>query len=189
MYIWILFLGTRCQLISTAVSSNWHPGRRDKHWPELVSHDCYSTWYKRNDISGQAKVSGSPALDGVHRLSRANDGFYCKNAEGFAYQSRSIVNEDAWLQLDFNTSFTLQCLRLSLKSVEFLNDLLFRFGNKSKDEDFTQNPVILYKKNVDTRTNFEYCLDRDLAGRYLLLHRKPSDENVIHIGDIQVLIN
>ena len=118
-----------------------------------------------------------------------NDGFYCKNAVGFTYQSINQSEGGTWLQLDFKTSFKLKCLRLPVKSVELFKDVLFRFGNKSRDEGFKQNQVILYTRNVDESHIFEYCLDQDLTGRYLLLHRKPSDENGIHIGDIQVLVN
>ena len=188
----LLFLDTECQLFSTIVAAHWNPDSTD-NTDLLNSHKCFSSWHKRNDISNQATITASASY-AIAGPKQANDGFYCQLAEYFFFHSIFNVIGGAWMQIDLNSYFNLKCIRIPIRSEKVywsanFHDIEFRFGNKSKDEDFSLNPVIAYSEPGLEGTIFEACLDTPLVGKYLLLISKQQTSNGLIIGEIQILVN
>ena len=102
----------------------------------------------------------------------------------------NMVNGGGWLQLDLKGYFALKCIRVPVRDSEgHMQEIEIRFGNESKVENFEENPIIIAKTASGLEdTIFEYCLDRHLIGRYLLLQEKKSEDDYIIVGEIQVLV-
>ena len=159
-----------------------------------MSHRCYSSWQKRNDISSQAIFTGAPEYNNFS-ISFINDGFYCQYYGGFGYHSTPFSNEGGWVQADLRAPRTLLCLKVPVRSSKVyrtanFDELEIRFGNKSREDDFSKNLVIISRTAHGLEGKiFEYCLDRPLVGRYLLIQEKRSSDDSIYIGEIQIIVN
>ena len=185
----IFFTDSNCKLFSAVVSQHWEPNSAASLYEGLTSYECYSSWHKRNDISGKSDVTSAPQIHKGVENYRSIDGFYCMKTSAFMYHSRKS-NEVGWLQLDLKGYFSLKCIRITVRESDALIQKLgIRFGNESKVEDFEKNPIIIAEtENGLERIIFEYCLERHLIGRYLLLQEKKSEIDYIIIGEIQVIV-
>ena len=127
-------------------------------------------------------------------FSLANDGFYCQHVDKFLYHSVQWVDGNGWFQADLNNYYLLQCIRIPIRSkntypTAHFHELVFRFGNKSRNENYADNPILIAKTyNGLEGKIFEFCLDRHLVGRYLHIEEKRSSDDYITIGEIQILI-
>ena len=101
------------------------------------------------------------------------------------------------MQADLTSYFTLKCFRVPVRSKKIADDGYFhevevRFGNRSKAEetqDDLLNPIIIGKteKGFEGKI-FEFCLDRPLVGRYLILNEKKDYDDKILVGEIQIIV-
>ena len=150
----------------------------------MVEFDCYSSWVRRDDIIGKTGVSGSP----IHRVplyvENSIDGFYCKKETDFIYHSTRSAQ--TWFQVDLNNVYTLKCVRVTTRDFSsYFSDVEFRFGNESQVENYSKNHVIAFV-GPENGYRFEFCLNYQLAGRYLGLRQHKN--TWLLIGQIQITI-
>ena len=185
----IYFTDSICKLFSAVVSRQWDPDSTQKHNERLESYECFSSWHKRNDISGYLDVTSAPKLREGFENFYAIDGFYCMENSDFMYHS-NMRNGGGWLQLDLQGYFSLKCIRIPVRDKDgLMQEIEIRFGNESKFENFEKNPIIIEKtESWLGGTILEYCLERHLIGKYILLQEKKSKDDFILVGEIQVLV-
>lgn len=175
------------------VSQYWDPDNVKSHSSALTSHECFSSWHKRNDISGQSDPTSAEKLRSGFENDKAIDGYYCLKNSKWAYHSTES-NGGGWLQLNLKGYFSLKCIRIPVRNdgtskSGHMQEVEVRFGNNSRADNFEKNPIIIAKTASGLEgTIFEYCLDRPLVGKYLLLQEKKSEDDILVVGEIQVLV-
>ena len=175
-----------CHLYSTPVSQYWNPDRINVSYSKLESFTCFSSWHARNDIVQSADITGTDGSFKWRSIEKAKDGFFCKGQK-MAYGYVSKPNHEGWMQIDLKKYYALKCLKIFVGGT--FNDIEFRFGNYSKNEDWTKNAFLAYSSKGMRNTIVKYCFDRPMVGRYVYLEsKKKIDEDIIQIGEIQVLV-
>ena len=92
------------------------------------------------------------------------------------------------MQIDLINYFNLKCIRILVIELTVYPEfkyLEFSFGNKSRNEELTENLFIFKTGDGHKGKVFEYCLDHPLVGKYIQIDNKITN---IHLGEIQILV-
>ena len=98
------------------------------------------------------------------------------------------------MQFDLNGFYSLKCVRIPVRTLDVytstrFNDILFRFGNKSRNEEFNLNPIIGHTEKEHAGEIVEFCPMNNLVGQYLSMEKTNSFKDFLIIGEVQIIVN
>ena len=119
------------------------------------------------------------------KIENINDGFFCVDAINLSYLSHN--SKEGWVQADLIKHYKLKCVRLGV--FQYFEEIEIRFGNYTRDQGLKLNSVIAYQETKIIKSIVEYCLDRPIVGKYLLIEKyRPIGFDMINIGAMQIIV-
>ena len=137
-------------------------------------------------------VTVNSSMSSADTESDTIDGYFCQRGAEAGYSSKKGIGQ--WIQYDLSGFYSLKCVRIPVRTHDVyyytrFNDLLFRFGNKSRNEEFNLNPIIGNTvKQQYAGEIVEFCPVVNLVGQYLLLQKTTSVDDFLSIGEVQIVI-
>ena len=172
-------------MYSSLVTQYLNPDELKTFSHQTTGYTCYSSWHSRNDIANIANITGPVELSPLFKIENINDGFFCVDAINLSYLSHS--SKEGWVQADLIKQYKLKCVRLGV--FQYFEEIEIRFGNYTRDQGLKLNSVVAYQETKIRKSIVEYCLDRPIVGKYLLIEKyRPIGFDMINIGALQIIV-